>query len=93
MRSHKKYEPYVRLANGSERSDSLRVAVRIAFYGLRRKPFYVMVQRGNPNNAIEVGGSKREVQMSPATVAFGNMSFRQWASAIKKFAQGRQVTK
>jgi hypothetical protein len=86
MKHHRKYKPYVRLANGRERSKSLREAFRLAFYESVGKPFYVMVQHGFPNNVIGVGASKREVQRQPVVVAFGRKSFRQWASSIQRHA-------
>lgn len=87
MMRHKKYEPYVRLANGKERSESLRESFRLAYYRNFGKPFYVMVQRGFPNDVICVGRSKRDVQMCPATVAFGRLKFREWSRAIGKGAR------
>ncbi len=82
MRRHKKFRPYVRLANGRERSGSLRTAFRLAFYQGLGKPFYVMVQHGFPNEAISVGASKRDIQRSPFLVAAKKMRFRQWAKLI-----------
>lgn len=79
-----KYKPYVRRANGKEHTSSWRVAFRLAFYQESGRPYYVMVQRGWPNMAIEVGASKREVQQKPLLVAFGRISFRIWAKTIRK---------
>ena len=88
MKYYKKYKPYARLANGSERSESMRIAFRLAFYQERGKPFYVLVQRGFPNLAIEVGSSKRDVMSKPCPVAFHSFTFRAWANAIQKHARG-----
>lgn len=84
MKRHKKFEPYVRRANGRERAYTLRIAVRLAYYLMSGKPYYVMVQRGFPNRAIAVGKSKRDVQRGPLLVAVGRMSFRDWSSAIQR---------
>lgn len=86
MKLHRKYRPYIRLANGRERSSSIVEAFRLAFYQDIGKPFYVMVQRGVPNYVIAVGKSRREVQMKPASVAFGIKTFREWAKSIQEHA-------
>lgn len=85
---HKKYRPYVRRANGKERSESMREAFRLTFYEHLGRPFYVMVQRGWPNLVIASGASKRDVQRSPAAVAFGKKSFRTWAKDVQRLAAG-----
>ena len=85
----RKYDPYVRRANGSEMAESLRIAFRLAYYQLRGKPFFVMVQRGFPNLAIEVGASKREVQQQPLSVNIGRLSFKQWAKQVGAKARGQ----
>jgi hypothetical protein len=77
-----KYKPYVRRANGTEKAASFIVAFRLAFYKLRGKPYYVMVQRGFPQLAIECGPSKREVASKPAVVQFGIKTFKQWSKEI-----------
>jgi hypothetical protein len=64
MKHRKKFEPYVRLANGREHSHSLRGAIRLAFYQSLGRPFYVMVQRGFPNTVIEVGARCAEKAFS-----------------------------
>jgi len=88
MKYHKKYKPYARLANGSERSESFRIAFRLAFYQELGKPFYVLVQRGFPNLAIEVGSSKRDVMRKHHLVRMKRCTFRAWANAIQKFSRG-----
>jgi hypothetical protein len=77
-----KYRPYVRRANGREKAQTLRIAMRLAYYQARGKRFYVMVQRGFPNVAIAVGPSKRAVQRCPLTVNIGAETFRGWSRAI-----------
>jgi hypothetical protein len=90
MKRHKKYLPYVRRATGRERSGSFRVAFRLAFYQEMGKPYYVLVQRGFTNLAIEVGPTRREVQRSPVPVSAGWKSFRQWAKEIQAYASGKR---
>lgn len=86
MKRHKKFKPYVRRANGRERATSLRMAIRLAYYKMSGKPYYVMVQRGFPNAVIGVGASKRDVQRGPLLVAIGRLSFRTWSGAIRRLA-------
>lgn len=86
MTRNKKFKPYVRRANGRERAYTLRMAIRLAYYVMSGKPYYVMVQRGFPNRAIAVGRSKREVQRGPLLVAIGKLSFCDWASSIQRSA-------
>lgn len=87
-RARNKYRPYVRRANGREKADTARVALRLTFYQLRGRPYYVMVQRGFPNLAIEAGRSKHELKRTPFQVAFGRMKFRAWAKMIEAKARG-----
>lgn len=84
MKRNRKFMPYVRRANGREKSESFRIAFRLAFYQDKGTPFYVMVHRGFPNLVMECGATKREVQQKPTGVAFGFQSFRQWARRIRK---------
>lgn len=82
--------PYVRRANGRETGETLRMAIRLAFYNQRGRPFFVMVQHGFPNNAIECGATKRDVQQSPTLVALGMCTFRQWSRRAARSASGRK---
>lgn len=82
----KKYRPYVRRANGRARGDSLRTALRLAFYRERGRPFYVMVQHGVPNNVIGVGATRRDLERSPLPVAVGKMTFRRWSRRVQALA-------
>lgn len=84
MRWHQKLKPYVRLANGREKSASFRVAFRLAFFQDLGKPFYVMVQRGEPNLVVDCGASKRDVKRTPLLVRYGRQSFRTWANWFRK---------
>lgn len=86
MRRCKKFLPYVRRACPRDRSESLRVAMRMAYFQTMGVEFFVMLQRGFPHLVIECGRTKREVKNSPLVVQFGSMSFRKWARAIQKRA-------
>ena len=88
MRRCKRYLPYVRRACSRDRSESIRVAFRMAFYQQTGRDFFVMVQRGFPHLVIECGRTKRDVESSPLVVAFGTMTFRRWARCIQKRAVG-----
>lgn len=84
----KRYRPYVRRANGREKAETMRIAFRLAFYQSLGKPFYVMVQHGFPNLAIDAGPSKREVKQSPVLVRFGRKTFRRWSKDVQLRACG-----
>jgi hypothetical protein len=63
MRS-KLFRPYIRRANGREKSDSISGAMRLAYYQIRGRPFYVLVQHGFPNHAVAVGESRASIENS-----------------------------
>lgn len=84
MKSHRKYTPYVRKANGRERCEHWRMRIRLSHYQAIGKPFYVMVQRGFPNLIIDIGRNKRELRRGPLMVAVGRMTFRQWAKQVQR---------
>ncbi len=84
MRRRKRFTSYVRLANGNEQAASLRVAFRMAVYETNGQPFYVLVQRGFPNQALAVGRTKRDIQRLPILVRCGRCSFREWAGKVKR---------
>jgi hypothetical protein len=81
-----KFKPYIRRANGCEKSESLRVALRLAAYQLTGQPFYVLVQRGFPRLAIEVGHSRSAIVRTIIGAHFGG--FNAWANRLKRRAQG-----
>ncbi|MCW1887687.1 hypothetical protein OKA04_23320 [Luteolibacter flavescens] len=64
------------------------MAFRLAFYRELGKPFYVMVQHGFPRLVMEVGPSRREVAMSPMSVARKWNTFRKWSAQIQRLASG-----
>lgn len=84
-----KFKPYIRKANGKERSKSFRGAMRLAFYQELKKPFYVMVQRGFPNLVIGVGSSRYAIEQGILPIWEKRMSFKEWAQRIKRRAQGK----
>lgn len=89
MKPRHRYKPYVRRANGKERSESFRTAIRLAFYRELGKPFWVMVQRGWPNLAIECGATAADVRGMPLlSKLFG---FQVWANRLKQQARGERL--
>lgn len=80
-----RYKPYIRRANGRERSSSFRVAFRLAWMRERRKPFYVLVQRGFPNHAVAVELTRAALKESILGVRRGG--FEKWPRRIKAFGQ------
>lgn len=88
-----RFRPYIRRANGREMATTMRMAVRLAFYRTRGRPFYVMVQRGFPSLVLECQGTRRELERSPLPVATGNKSFREWSRSAMGIAQGPKKKK
>ena len=88
MLKHTRYRPYIRRANGRERSESWRCALRLAFYQQRGKPFFVAVQRGFPRNVFAVGPSRKQLLDSfvGAHPHFGG--FKAWARRMQRYATG-----
>ena len=86
MLKHTKYRPYIRKANGKEKSETLRMAFRLAFYQSIGQPFYVLVQRGFKNLVIDVGSSKKHIEKNIFTVAIKRNTFKQWTFRIQKNA-------
>lgn len=89
MKRHRKFKPYIRRANGREKSTSFRMAMRLAFYQSFNRPFYVMVQHGFPNLAIAVGPNRADIEQSILSVNIGRQSFRDWSRAIQKSSTGK----
>jgi hypothetical protein len=90
MKRQDRYTPYIRRGNFREKSTSFRVAFRLAFYRdwsqRTGKPFYVLVQRGWPNLAIEVGRDKAAI-IRRIIGARSRGGFPAWCLRIKKFGQ------
>lgn len=80
--------PYVRRANGREKTVSLRMATLLEYQRSLGRPFFVMLEGGRSNIVIEVGATKREVQQRPFAVATGRMSFREWARRMRRALLG-----
>lgn len=88
MRKRNKYKPYIRKANGKEKSGSYLVAYQIAnFSFVKGTDFYVMVQHGFPNKVICVGASKFEIKRK--LLAYNNSKdFDKYANFVKRGARG-----
>lgn len=84
---YNKFKPYIRKARGDEKADDFRVALRLAFYALRKKPFYVLCQHGFPKFVMECGASKREIANAIVPILLKRKTFKQWSREIKKRAQ------
>lgn len=99
---HTKFRPYIRRANGRERAEGLRMALRLEFYRLRGEAFYVLVQRGFPRDVMAVGRSRDDIAQD-LVGAFGafvrktkrngrngrrwsGKSFRAWAKRTQRYA-------
>lgn len=83
-----KYKPYIRRGNFGERAESWATAMRLAFYKVTRKPYYVMVQRGWPNHAIDAQDNRRALKSCILMVALGKMKFNEWTKVIMRQCQG-----
>jgi hypothetical protein len=83
-----KYKPYIRRGNFRERAGSFAIAIRLAFYKTLRKPYYVMVQHGFPNSAIDAQDSRRALQHGVLMVTLGKMKFSAWTKVIMRQCQG-----
>jgi len=85
---YNKYKPYIRLANGKERSESFRIALRLAFFEINFSQYYVMVQHGFPKNVMAVGRTKGGIKRS-ILILEGGKGFNAWANRIKTMAKNR----
>lgn len=94
MRRNDRYKPYIRRANGREKSESLRTAYRLAFYKSSGRPFYVLVQRGFPRIAVEVGKSRQSIENSILWLNVRKRygaSFRDYAKSVQRMAIGKPL--
>jgi len=80
----KKFRPYIRRANGREQATTLKMACRLAFYQMRGRKFYVMVQHGFPNLVLEVGATKRAIMQSFPMLHW--FTFREFAKQLQRRA-------
>jgi hypothetical protein len=87
---YNKYKPYIRLANGKERSESFRTALRLAFFEINFSQYYVMVQHGFPKDIMAVGRTKDEIKRSIFILENGKR-FNAWANRIKTMAKSRKI--
>jgi hypothetical protein len=83
---YNKYKPYIRLANGKERGESLRTAFKLAFFEIKFSQYYVMVQHGFPKDVMAVGRTKDEIKRSIFILENGK-GFNAWANRIKTMAK------
>ena len=86
---YNKYKPYIRLANGKERSESFRTALRLSFFKINFSQYYVMVQHGFSKNVMAVGRTKDEIKRSIFILENGK-GFNAWANRIKIMAKNRR---
>jgi hypothetical protein len=86
-----RYKPYIRRGNFGERTESWATAMRLAFYKVTRKPYYVMVQRGWPNCALDAQDSRRALKSCILMVTLGKMKFSAWTKAIMRQCQGAKT--
>lgn len=88
MRRHKYLRPYVRLANGTERATTMRMAIRLAYYESLGCRFYVLIQHGS-RDVMDVGKSKATLKQCPLLVRMKKKTFRQWAKDVQQLALGK----
>lgn len=87
MRRCKKFLPYVRRGSKRDKSESISIAFRMAYFQASGRDYWVMLQRGFPHLVIACGRTRREVENSPLLVAGGRKSFRQWARSIQRYVR------
>ena len=91
MKRHKKFKPYIRQANGRERAEGIRMAIRLAYYQIKGGRYYVLVQHGFPSLAIAVGESRRAIIETLLPVKAGWTTYREWCKATQKRAANPAV--
>lgn len=79
------YKPYIRRSNGREYTCDHTIAIWHHFYKRRGKPFYVLVQRGKPNQIFSCGTSKRDIVGS--IVLARKIGYKDWTNRIKRLVQ------
>lgn len=75
--------PMIRRFRPTDKCNDLRTAFRLATFEQMNKPFYVMVQRGFPDEVMICGLSKKDVKNQILAVSAGWMSYREWRKEIK----------
>lgn len=80
---NKKYKPYIRRLKPTDKSESMRTCVRMAYYNITGKKAFALVQHGFPDLVIEVGSSKQEIKKS---ILMGG-TFKQWQRRVKDFGK------
>ena len=80
-------KPYIRRANGRERSGTIRLAFQLAWFRMTYKSgFYVLVQRGVKNEVLACGKSRTEIIRSLVGCFFER--FNSWANEAKLLSVG-----
>ncbi len=97
MRRRDKFKPYIRRARRADRSESIRVAMQLAYHGGRG---FVLVQRGFPRLVMACASSRIELietLVGARTEAMRQKrdwrrprgkDFRAWAKSFTRYAQG-----
>jgi hypothetical protein len=63
------------------------MSIRLAFYSLKGRPYYVLVQHGFPNDALAVGFNRKAVM--DQIVRPRNTTFKAWTRKVKRSASVR----
>lgn len=95
MKRHLRFVPYIRRYQPGDRGLSLRQAMRVEFFRLLGRPFYVLVQRDAANCAHGVMDSARTRRELIATIVAchhtpNGRTFRAWARRVGRYARGEK---
>lgn len=80
---HRKFKPYIRRLSSKDKTESMVMAYRIAYYNVMNKPAFVLVQHGFRNQVIEIDDTKERLKNR---LLLGG-PFKHWQKRIKKFGQ------
>lgn len=83
---NRKYKPYIRKLQPQDRTESLRVAVRMSYYEVMKKPAYVLVQHGFPHNVLEIDDTKASLKNRIVGIHCKRMTFREYQITTKNYA-------
>ena len=75
---YRKGKPYIRRAHRKDKSESMRVAFRMAFLQITYGNYYVLVQHGFRNQVVHAERTKEDLVNSLGAVKVGRMTFKQW---------------
>lgn len=79
---HRKGKPYIRRAHAADKSESIRVAFRMAYLQEMYGDYYVLVQHGFHNFVLAAARTKEELRQSILVVGMGRSTFKQWQREI-----------